>query len=362
MEADLSTLRAHLLDSLFDEAALEPALTQFAALCDAPVAQLMVADGAVINGHRALLRSAFSNELDDALTGKEHDYQHINPRVLAIPKMKVGHAIRDKDFISWDEIHKDQTYQELIIPAGLGHGSLVPMLQSSSLIAGVALHRPISANPFSDREAEVHQHVSRVCASVFELADKITNRHQKSVLNMFGSHRAVALFDRAGLLIDHNDAYENLCRERASYPQRGARPGIVSSHAMNAWRNAIRLRSGTVQISRPDEIDSYLFCTVLPTPRVGQHLYSSEKVIALFREELRLEEIDVLGFQADFFLTSAESETALLIACGRSVQEVSVRRGVSVETTRTLLKRALHKVGKRGQPELVRLVCEYRYV
>ena len=360
MEAELSALRSNLLDSLFDETALKPALDDFARICNAPIAQLMVADGMVVDGRRSLLRSTFSTDIDDAVAGEEHHYQHISPRVLAIPKTRVGHATRDKDFISWDALHKDQTYQELIIPAGLGHGSIVPVVSSASLIVGIALHRPIEDDPFSDSEAEKHEYVTRFCTGVFELADRITNRHAKDVLSMFGAHRAAAIFNHAGLLVDCNHAYETLCSRRAALPQRGKRPDIVASHVVRPWRQAVRRQSGTVQISRPDRQDPYLFCTILPMPLVGQHLYPSGNVLALFREELSPGEIDHTSLRADFCLTPAETETAILIACGCSVHEVSQRRGVSVETTRSLLKRALSKVGKRSQPELVGLVCSYR--
>jgi DNA-binding CsgD family transcriptional regulator len=322
----------------------------------------MVADGAIIDGQRLLLRSTFSSDIDDAVAGTEHHYQHINPRVLAIPKMRAGRSTRDQDFISWDAIHMDQTYQELIIPAGLGHFSGVPMINSRYLVAGIALHRPIADAPFSDLEAAKHEYVSRMCAGVFELVDRITNRHAKNVLDMLGTDRAAAVFDRAGRLIEYNDAYDALCQRRSAFVRVGRPPDLVATSVVPAWRQVVRRQQGTIQISGLDRRDPFLFCTILPMPLVGQYLYSAGNVLALFREELIPTEIDQGGLQADFCLTSAETETVVLISCGCSVHEVSQRRSVAIETTRSLLKRALSKVGKRSQPELVALVHGYRNV
>ena len=164
-DTDFQHLQKQLLEAVFDESALQSALQSFAELCDAPISQLMFAQQ-----NRTLLKSTFSKDLDVDLGPTEALYQDINPRVLATPLMPKGKSTRDKDFISHDAIHKDQTYQELILPAGLGHFSGVPIIHDEHTIAGIALHRHISDDPFDDDEARRHELASAACAPVLEMA------------------------------------------------------------------------------------------------------------------------------------------------------------------------------------------------
>ena len=57
-----------------------------------------------------------------------------------------------------------------------------------------------------------------------------------------------------------------------------------------------------------------------------------------------------------FGLTEAESELCLALLDGDSVAELARRRGVSVNTTRTLLARVFAKTGKQRQSDLVRML------
>ncbi|MCC7045566.1 MAG: hypothetical protein IT562_02525 [Alphaproteobacteria bacterium] len=57
-----------------------------------------------------------------------------------------------------------------------------------------------------------------------------------------------------------------------------------------------------------------------------------------------------------FRLTPAEGDVVLALAAGQTVAMHAEQRGVSLNTVRTLLKRAMVKIGCRRQSQLVAIV------
>lgn len=362
LEGRLFTLQAFLLESLFDQSALKPALKLFANYCGAPIAHLLITDGRVVDGHRAQLHSTFSTELDQGLMSVEHHYWDISPRVHALANMKVGRATRDKDFITEEGIKKDASYQELIIPLGCEHFSAVMTVNEPVLTAGVLLHRSSADGPFSDFEAKRHEYFSRACANVLNLAEQVSDRHAKSALNLFGPNRAAAVIDREGRLIDFNDAFDKLSQRIKMNPKKHALPGFIGQHMLKSWQRVARDGQGTVQIFFPNSHLPNLLASIHPIPHLGHHIYNSGQNIVLFRETMLPLDFDRTGLQFDFQLTDAEAEVAILLACGNSIVGISNERNVAVGTTRSQIKRILSKVHKGSQQELIALVHGYRLI
>ena len=355
MERVLSDMQRLFLEALFDEAALPAALQSFAGFCGASVSQLMIG-----GAHKSLLQSSFSREFDPALLAKEATYQHINPRVAAIPLMKVGKATRDFDFISTDAIKRDVTYQEMIFPLGLEHFSGVPIIKEEALIIGLALHQPKGEEAISNDQASRQELAAEACASVFHLALRIKEREQFQVLEMLGHNTAVAIIDSEGRLVDFNSAFEETCRRHEIVARKRSDVLQQISSRYESLRRAIQFKSGTVRL-RTDELGfPRLVCSVMPLPasRIAAHI--GGVALAVLREPRSVQQYDLVSLQLDTSLTDAEAETVALIAIGLSTEEISHRRGVSVNTTRSLLKRSLAKTGCRSRAEIASLASFYR--
>ena len=354
MHRELLDLQAQLLEAIFEPEALRPALDSFAQFCDAPISQLMIADG-----HRTLLQSTFSVPIEENAPATEADYQQINPRVQAIPRMKEGKATRDKDFITWDEIWKDKTYQELILPLGLGHISAVPIINTKELTAGIALHRPIADEPFSDETAARQELAARACAGVFHLAQRVHEHDVTNALNLFGPNAAVAILNAHGRLMDNNEPFERLCRRNTLRISK-RQPFAEQQFSTEVLKRAIAMKSGTFLLRDRNVSASRIFCTVLPLPSVGSFEFSKGCAIIILRDEIRSDVLDIVALQKDFSLTSAEAEVAALITSGYSTEEISRKRRVSIHTTRSLLKRVQNKTHSTSQLEIATLVSNYR--
>lgn len=351
LNSELIQLQHIMLEAVFDESALEPALKKFAEICDAPISQLMVAQT-----NRTLLRSIFSVDLDVDLGPTEVLYQDINPRVLATPSMQKGKATRDKDFISYDQIQDDQTYQELIVPAGLGHFSGVPVIHDEHMIAGIALHRPIGADAFNDTEAEIHEIASAVCAPVLKFASLVERRNARSALDLVGDGRAVAILDYAGRIHTHNEAFEAMLSQRIIRIEKDRKLSLNSRSARSALARALgrhnQIVGGSFPIKSRNHREQWL-CRVVPKPAftiAGPEAGHALLICDQIDKPLQLD----LSLVRDFFgLTKTEGEIANMVYQGHSPKDIASTRRVSVETVRSHLKSLLHKTESNRQVELV---------
>ena len=349
--SQLQHLQKQLLEAVFDESALQSALQAFADLCDAPISQLMFA-----HRNRTLLKSTFSRDLDVDLGPTEALYQDINPRVLATPFMTKGKSTRDKDFISHDTIHRDQTYQELILPAGLGHFSGVPVIHNETTIAGIALHRQMSEDAFDDDEARRHEIASLACAPVLELAAIIEARNVRTTLDLFGPDKAVAILDYAGYVLGHNQRFEHLTKAVRAQIDRNnkltLRTETERANLTAALGSHLGIIGGSFVMHSGDTNGRWLG-RVFPKPaftvagpEAGHALLVCEPIDQPLLLDRKLVQ-DVYG------LTKTESEIANLVFRGAAPKEISNARNISLETVRSHIKSLLHKTESGRQAELV---------
>lgn len=354
---DLVELQHLLLEAVFDEDALDTALKKFADFCGAPISQLMVAQR-----NRTLLRSVFSKELENDIAETEALYQDINPRVLATPTMPQGKVTRDQDFISYEDISADQTYQELILPAGLGHFSAVPLIHDTEMTAGIALHRRFSDAPFSDEEARLHEIAASVCEPVLRLAALIEKRNVRNSIDLIADDKAVAILDQTGRVLAHNEAFETLIALGAAriLRERGLQLSSKSAQTrlVRALGSHTGIVGGTLAIRSRNNQHQWL-CRVTPKPaftlvgpEAGHALLVCEPVDAPPR-------LDV-GLIRDFYsLTRAEAEIAALIFQGLAAKEIAAARNVSPETVRSHIKNLLNKTECNRQVELVAKLARF---
>lgn len=95
---------------------------------------------------------------------------------------------------------------------------------------------------------------------------------------------------------------------------------------------------------------------LLPARRQARDLFSNVRIFALLGrpDNHMLPEADIIS--ALFDLTAAEARVARGIAQGHSLNDLAAEFGVSIETVRTQLKRALAKTSTSRQGELISLL------
>lgn len=355
--SQVAQIQGQFLDALFDDSALSPALAAFAEFCGATNGHLMVADG-----RRNLLVSRFSGPMDSDLLTREAEYQEINPRVLAIPAMRQGKASRDKDFITRDEIRRDPTYQELILPAGLGHFCAVPAILSEHTTAGIALHRPMDHDPFSDEEAHRHEAAAAACASVFELATRLEYSRAASLLDMLPRKHPAVLVGSGGRILSRNEAFEALVASGEFQPTRTQILTFATREGQKRVLAMLNHPSGAVAgktVVRGRKSLGRYICTALPTPFLSMSSQRAARAILTFESVDTPRKLDRKLLGETYRLTRAELDIAELLFLGKTTGQIAKLRRVSIHTVRTLLKRIFDKTETSRQAELIRLLSVF---
>ncbi len=333
------------------------ALKQFADFCDADVGHLMVADG-----NRTLLQSTFSVDMDPVLAELEAELQDINPRVLAIPRMRPMISTRDRDFITRDEIAKDAVYQELILPLGLGHFSAVPIVNAASLTAGVALHRRFEHDAFDDDAAKRHEIAAAVCAPVFNLARLVEKRRADDALSFAGEGDAAAILKTDTTVVEFNRAFDECLSEKRVTLDSNRKLLLGRPEFTAKLHRALSKRSNIVggsfitkdDLGRPEYIVS-----IMPFHRVGIAGELAGAAVFILKPIRKARKLNMSLVKETFGLTRAEAETAQLLMQGASLPMINKTRAVSVHTTQTLIKRVLAKTECRRQTELIVLLTPF---
>lgn len=341
------------MDGIFDADAQHAALKHIADECDALAAHLMVADGT-----RNLLQSKFTCPVDPELAALEYEFQPINPRVAAIPRMKVGQATRDKDFITREEIARDQTYQELILPMGFGHISAVPLINDVRMTAGIALHRGLEHDEFSDRTAGLHEQLARAALPALDLAAKLEHAQARTLLDKLSADTIALVASRAGWILEASDTSELLFSIRLLRQLPNGRFEFCNSLDQAAYEHLTsgpKARSGRFYC-RGNKPDQTWICSVYLIPCHGS-IEISGPILITFEVLGSSRPLDADLAASVFALTPAEAELAEGLVAGETLNEVANRRGIAVTTARTQLARLFEKTGTTRQPELVLLLC-----
>ena len=110
-----------------------------------------------------------------------------------------------------------------------------------------------------------------------------------------------------------------------------------------------------IRLARSGGQADYLL-RVHPVPRPARNGAHGPVAIVTARDPERAVDPDLDLLRARYGLTPAEAAISALIGGGLSLREIADKRGVSLETVRSHLKRTLAKTGARRQLDLLRLI------
>ncbi len=342
------------MECVFDETALEPFLRQIARMANAPAAQLKIT-----NKRRDFVQSTIVGDADRTILAREIQYQARSPRTQALIALPVGGVVRDQDFISDEEIASDETYQDFLIPAGIGRLAGAKFADSPDAVAGIALLRPFSAAPFDDDATRLIAQVADAFTPAFELIQKLRTRDDRRLLNMFDDRTAAAGIDRLGRITETNAQFAELIDDkRITLRPSGAirLERDQEQRFADALLNAIVARRARQFLIRDESDDARLIATLYPTPPAGAIAPRSVAIVTVEPCETRTRVLDPELLISLFSLTKAEAAVVGMLCDGKSPPEIAVSRGVTIHTVRSMIKSAMRKTETSRQPELVALV------
>jgi DNA-binding CsgD family transcriptional regulator len=298
----------------------------------------------------------------------ENDHHLADIRAIrGVPLLLSGRSvIRDQDiFLQQTEMGRDPMYAALE-RHGFRWWSAISFRSGSALWA-LSLQRTIQEGMFEDYEVDILASLSQTLTEVATLSKAVGRQVVLGSLNAFNliTEPALALTPK-GIVTDVNEEANALFSEDLRIHNK--RLFMRDTKAMVALdqllteigESAIRLRTsagkGNVVIVRR-ETKRPIMLTVMPVHGAARSPFSDAHFIVTFRDLEKIRPAPAKVVSEMFSLTPAEGRIAMMIAAGRSPEEIAEGLYLSRETVRTQIKAVFQKTRTHRQNELAALIA-----
>jgi DNA-binding CsgD family transcriptional regulator len=268
-------------------------------------------------------------------------------------------------------VAESEIFQDLYRPLGLGHGIAATLFSSGQRFGVLSMHRGLVNGAFSQDGIALFERIAPHVVRAMQMHRQVQRAEQLA--------QGVALtldhFSLAVFFVDATGGVRHMNRRAVELLSEPGCPLYVSAGRIAARKDGgtDRLRreialavaaaegklgpsADLLKFLRPDASE-YLSAMIVPLRRPDQLGLVAPPMVAVFvTDTAQAPALDTHLIAQQFDLTPAEAQVAATLCSGASLAEAANGRHVSIETARTLLKRALAKTGTHSQGQLVALV------
>ncbi len=274
--------------------------------------------------------------------------------------------VRERHYAAARSRLKSDLYDEFVDRLDLPYGCQTVLCSTSEAFYGLAMLRSRSDGRTSDDELDVFARTAPHVLSAIRTQMALEHQGAELIAGALDALDSAAFVcDRDGNVQGFTRAAEAWLSEQSGLRLVGKRLVCDRPQENRVLNDALRLvLDDTVPLPAPIQLwfrpSTNAFgahsCEVLPLPKRNWSFGFEPKAIVIVRppaeiEERRLPQIrDLLG------LTQAEAEVAVLIADGISREEISKRRGSSMNTVSSQLKSVFAKADVTREAQLAALI------
>lgn len=306
----------------------------------------------------------------EGLAAYAHRYFAFDPFV----QLPLGRVVMLDEMVASDALERSEFYRDYLVPQDAIHHLGVDLRVGADLRAGAHYHvrfracRPRSAGPFgpSDR-ALCELLVPHLQAAVDAHAEFALTRTERSVYAQAVDHLTLAtlILDHQGRVIHKNDAAREVLAQADGISLEGDHLALSHREDAELFRAAFRRavaghwsgQPGIVEVVRVHRwVDQQpLAMVVKPAGPPGDGGMLGAVAVFLSTER-GITASTAPGIQKLLGLTNRETQLALCLANGRSLQESADDIGVTMSTARAHLRAIFAKTGIDRQSRLVRVI------
>lgn len=295
---------------------------------------------------------------DDGVELYQKHYHTVCPRLPWGQRDPVGAPIYDYRFLSETEMRRLEFYEDFLATHDYRYVVGGVVASERDRFGVVAVHRTRTAGHADDATIQTAlrllPHVARALEVHRRLgaADALTDglRGALEALTV-----GVVLLSERGDILEMNDEARRLCREPGALT--AGRGGLVARDPRDNIRlQELRREGGKCVIDAHGTQPLSILVAPLPRrPRAAWVLDGPDEATAavFIQDPTRSPSLSEELLVDAYGLTPAETELARAMVEGANLSEEAERRGVSLNTVRTQLKRLRAKLGARSQVDLV---------
>lgn len=297
-------------------------------------------------------------------------FAHHDPWLASIMERQLfNQSVLGTEIVEERDLVRSYMYNEFLRPRTNVHHLTGSVLQLEGGYLGiVGTHRPRDGREFSPRDSKQLARVLPHLRRALEVRQRIrqadqTTRSVHAILDQLSL--GVIMMGAAGQLLHVNAAAERILRNGDGLTRTPA--GLKAAardddQRLQSLIGALRERSGDglsagghMRIRRPSGRQAY---AVMLAPAGAVDATRAAPAILLFVSDPGAKiSSDVATLAALFGFPAAEARLVLALLSGTSPPEFARKAGISYNTVRTLLSRAMARTGSRSQLELVLLIA-----
>lgn len=298
-------------------------------------------------------------------------YQYVSPFRNLITSMKAGDRFSRAEHCSDSDFLKTEIYQGFLKKQDVFNYEYQVFFSDWRGFAGISLTRPHGMQNFSSAEIKLMEHFVPHLRNAFQIYLKFAELEREKLIisdSLEKISQSVIVLDRFGKVVFLTDSAAKLT---------GAKDGLQISPKgkllVNSPHGAKKLKLVLQSVFEPSLVANIDYAKSLQIPRLsgGRPFsvfvspYYEKSAIAFQRQTFALlfikdpdEKIESIEpvLSEVYALTSAEARLAMLLAQGKSLNEICEILGVKQNTVRTHLKRIFSKTQTTRQSELVKLI------
>ena len=295
----------------------------------------------------------------------ERGFIHQDPLVQTAFHSPMGHFIKLRDTIEWDEYTKLDIYKEWGAKLGLFDATGTILTSEGKIVTGIFFQRNQHQQLFTQENIELLNtlvpHLQRAASLYLRLLEYgISNHPLKEVLNLIKS--PTILFDRRGLVSYMNAAAEEFVTQKIWLKVENQILEISSSGLKKKFNRLLSKMiicsftedgyNGSVIHTDMNCEEKVAFC-LQPMNASADSEKHGGAVLFIHRQSQMIDKSKVRMTSELFHITPAEAQVSLLLAQGMSIKVIAEFIERKEDTVRTHLKSTFAKTGVSSQGQLI---------
>lgn len=311
---------------------------------------------------------AFDGYTPEALAAYQQYYGSLDTRTPPVAACPEGTVYIDDRQMSFDKIKETEIFQDWFRPQRLGYGIATPLFKEGGRHGVLSTHRRLGRSNFAPHSIELFEYLSPHVVRALQVNRQI--QRARIVADSFRvslDHfpTAVLLVTGTAAVVHMNAMAEQLIRDPdCPIGVKEDRIFVQSARETDQLRSQIARATG-LAYGVPDQPGALLSAMSPTTLRrfgimvspIGHGfpigMEAEGLAIVFISDPSRPVPMDFNVLVQEFGLTPAEARLATSLAAGESIATIAGNKRISIETARSLLKRAMAKTETRSQGQLV---------
>jgi DNA-binding CsgD family transcriptional regulator len=297
-----------------------------------------------------------------------HHYYAIDP----LNNPPLNKVILIDDVISADQLLSNEYYKLCMLPYGIRYVAAVDLLCDNGQRISVRLCRPTEAPAFSIEDRGFIQllcsHIRRAVSTSTKLV-QLDSERQLYAKAISGRDIGIVMLDKAGRIMRTNAAADRLFKEKDGISRMHDEIWLKQGELNDRLRQLIQdtldaqQRDETVPVQalavpRPSRKSDYeLVVKAVPVDRYLEQR-STPHLTVFIGDPATHVAISARTLTTLYHLTPAEATLSILLADGKSLEDIAKSSGITLNTARAHLRSVFQKTGVTQQSMLVSLVLK----